>query len=208
MTELQPQAAERSAGLDRIGVGRAVLAEALNGVADAVAVLNGLGQVLYQNPAAVRLFERCRSLIIGPDKVLQLADAAAAEQFARFLGADAVEEDELEHIAVRCPQSCAVLISLQPIPQTCAEMLGGCFIAWLKEQPEQMRALPSLLSNFRLTPAELRLVEALAAGQTLKQYAKDKQISYETARSHIRRVFEKFGVKRQAELVLAIMQMK
>jgi DNA-binding CsgD family transcriptional regulator len=56
-------------------------------------------------------------------------------------------------------------------------------------------------SLFDLTPAEARIAQKIAAGETLGDAAKQIGISAETARKQLKSVFVKTGVSRQAELV-------
>jgi len=55
-----------------------------------------------------------------------------------------------------------------------------------------------------ITPAEARLAQALATGQTIKEYAATQAVSPETARSHLKNLFRKTGCRRQVELVQLI----
>ncbi|MNL57206.1 Bacterial regulatory protein, luxR family [compost metagenome] len=58
------------------------------------------------------------------------------------------------------------------------------------------------LSDFYgLTSAELQLVRGLANGDSLKNLAAWQGVSYETVRTHLRRVFDKTGTNRQVALV-------
>ena len=70
---------------------------------------------------------------------------------------------------------------------------------------EGARAQPTdlalLRSMFDLTPAEARLARNLAAGRSLRQAADEAGIAYETARWHLKILFQKTGTRRQAELV-------
>src|SRR5262245_17474093 len=61
-----------------------------------------------------------------------------------------------------------------------------------------------LRCHFGLTPAEARLALQLVAGETLRAAAVKLGISYETARSHLKHIFNKTGTCRQAELVVVI----
>jgi DNA-binding CsgD family transcriptional regulator len=58
-----------------------------------------------------------------------------------------------------------------------------------------------LRALFDLTPAEARLVIALCAGETLATYADATGTSLNTAKTHLKHVFEKTGETRQADLV-------
>lgn len=70
-------------------------------------------------------------------------------------------------------------------------------------EPERTRtpdsALLEQLLNF--TPAESRLAVALAAGKTVQEFAEETGVSLNTARTHLKRIFSKAGVSRQAELI-------
>lgn len=48
------------------------------------------------------------------------------------------------------------------------------------------------------------LAARLFEGKSLEQVAGELAITYETARTHLRRIFSKTGTSRQAELVLLI----
>jgi DNA-binding CsgD family transcriptional regulator len=61
-----------------------------------------------------------------------------------------------------------------------------------------------LRCHFGLTPAEARLALQLVAGETLRAAAVNLGISYETARTELKNIFNKTGTCRQAELVIVI----
>jgi DNA-binding CsgD family transcriptional regulator len=54
---------------------------------------------------------------------------------------------------------------------------------------------------FDLTPAEARLTRLLVEGNTLAAAARQLKVTEGTARTHLRGVFAKTGVERQAGLV-------
>jgi len=58
--------------------------------------------------------------------------------------------------------------------------------------------------SFGLTPSEADLALRLVAGKTLQFAAAELHISYETARTRLKRIFSKTGTGRQAELVVVI----
>ena len=59
---------------------------------------------------------------------------------------------------------------------------------------------------FDLTPAEAQLTALLISGEDLKHVAQILQVSMNTARTHLKRVFDKTGTTRQAELVRLLLQ--
>src|SRR5262245_15045940 len=62
-----------------------------------------------------------------------------------------------------------------------------------------------LRRHFDLTPAEARLALHLVAGETLRSAEAKLSITYETARSGLKNIFNKTGTCRQAELVVVIL---
>jgi DNA-binding CsgD family transcriptional regulator len=67
------------------------------------------------------------------------------------------------------------------------------------------KSIDLLQRHYGLAPAEARLVLHLVAGETLRSAAVKLGITYETARSQLKRVFNKTGTCRQAELVIVIL---
>jgi DNA-binding CsgD family transcriptional regulator len=58
--------------------------------------------------------------------------------------------------------------------------------------------------HFGLTPAEARLALHLVAGDALRSAAAKLSITYETARTELKNIFNKTVTCRQAELVIVI----
>jgi DNA-binding CsgD family transcriptional regulator len=67
--------------------------------------------------------------------------------------------------------------------------------------PPDMRVLCGL---FDLTPAEARVARGIAMAHTPEMVGASLGISLETARSHLKRIMQKTGTTRQAELVLLL----
>lgn len=67
-----------------------------------------------------------------------------------------------------------------------------------------MRSERDLRSAYGLTPSEARLTLVLLGGDTLRASAERLGVQYETARTTLKRVFQKTGARRQAELMLLL----
>ena len=67
------------------------------------------------------------------------------------------------------------------------------------------KSIDLLRSYFGLTQAEARLALHLVAGETLRSAEVKLNISYETARSRLKSIFDKTKTHRQAELVIVIL---
>lgn len=61
--------------------------------------------------------------------------------------------------------------------------------------------LPDLRETFDLTPAEQRVLVGLTAGHTAIVLASMLNVTLETARTHIRRIYAKMGVSSREELI-------
>ena len=72
--------------------------------------------------------------------------------------------------------------------------------------PERPRAVSRHLMSrlYGLTPREAALASVLSTGATVRAAAAELGITYETARTHLRRVFEKTGTSRQTELIVLL----
>ena len=70
-------------------------------------------------------------------------------------------------------------------------------------RPESsLTLLPETLrEHFRLSPAEARLAIALAQGDSLKEIAEQRGVTFGTVRAQLASIFDKTGVHRQSELV-------
>lgn len=81
-------------------------------------------------------------------------------------------------------------------------------VAVFISDPEQISEAPrqTITRLFGFTPAEANLAMLLANGQSLDEASQQLSISRNTARTHLRSVFAKTGVERQASLVRLILK--
>lgn len=73
-------------------------------------------------------------------------------------------------------------------------------VLFITQKPEHALAQEILTQLHRLTPAEARVAASLAHGSSAVDAAEALGVSVNTVKTHLRRVFEKTGVSRQAEL--------
>jgi DNA-binding CsgD family transcriptional regulator len=67
--------------------------------------------------------------------------------------------------------------------------------------PSTSPAAPLLQALFDLTPAEARTASQITQGKSIEQISSTTGIAQNTIRTHLKSVFQKTGVQRQAELV-------
>jgi DNA-binding CsgD family transcriptional regulator len=95
-----------------------------------------------------------------------------------------------------------------PLPSHSSLRKGRAAAALFITDPEEGTRLDSrmLRQLFGLTPAEIRLCIALAEGKSVEEYAREAAISSNTARTHVKRIYSKTGVRRQSELVRLLLR--
>jgi DNA-binding CsgD family transcriptional regulator len=95
-----------------------------------------------------------------------------------------------------------------PLPSHNSLRREGAAAALLITDPEEGAALDSraLHELFGLTPAEVRLCLALVKGKSVEEYAHETAISSNTARTYVKRIYSKTGVRRQNELVRLLLR--
>lgn len=119
--------------------------------------------------------------------------------------------------------SCTSWLTEQPLvrfySQLYPSVVGGLERALKSAGPDASRAIEALLAAARLaenraatrlteelglSPAEASLASHLVEGGSIKSYAEQRGVKLETARTQLRSTFAKLGVRRQSELVAAV----
>lgn len=72
-----------------------------------------------------------------------------------------------------------------------------------EQTTEQRLAAAAVL--YRITPAQMRLAGLIIGGDSLVEAARRLGVSINTARTQLRRMFEKTGVNSQTTLVIALL---
>ena len=90
---------------------------------------------------------------------------------------------------------------LDPAVRTALSSGGYALVAFRPGAVSWTRAQ----NAYRLTPAEIRLVEALAGHGDLQRAARDCAIAYETARKFVASAMRKTGAVKQTELIRAVL---
>jgi DNA-binding CsgD family transcriptional regulator/PAS domain-containing protein len=73
-------------------------------------------------------------------------------------------------------------------------------------EPEQKQPASThlLMQLYKLTRKEAAIASKLSEGKSIERAGEELSVTYETARTHLRRIFSKTGTSRQAELLLLI----
>jgi DNA-binding CsgD family transcriptional regulator/PAS domain-containing protein len=202
------------ARLTRAESERDVFADAVNQLALGAALLDEQGRVLRSSAAAEALLARgCGLSLSGGRLVAEHAQDAAAlrDAIARALAGRGSSRPALVQ-ALRVRRSdgegfLALLVRPLP-PARSAEGSRAPALAVFFGEPGSAGGLSpdALRELFGLTPAEAGLATRLADGLSLDAAADALGIARNTARAHLRSVFAKTGVTRQAELVRLVLR--
>jgi len=169
----------------------------------AVALLDRFGKLVRLNAAAERL--------LGPDlKIVQgriasidhQATAALDRTLHAMLWAGPGQSLMPPVVLPRTERRPLLAYALRP-PAICADPLAAAQAIVVLIDPDVRPQPPEehLKLAFGLSTTEARLAARLAAGESLDAIADALAITYETARTVLKRVFAKVGVSRQSELV-------
>jgi DNA-binding CsgD family transcriptional regulator len=176
----------------------------------AVLLLGPRGQVIYSNRAAEEIFRRGDGLALRKGVLVtsdSRADAALRQAIhvAASLGTapDCPPAVRVPRPSLRRDYQIVVIPLLKRTPQMSA--MPAPTTAVLITDPNALPMTPSVIRQlYGLTAKEADLTAKLGTGLSLEEAAHSLAIRYETARTHLRRIFVKTDTKRQSELVLLL----
>jgi DNA-binding CsgD family transcriptional regulator len=96
-----------------------------------------------------------------------------------------------------------LLLVAMPLPPARAGSGDGQAAMLIVLGADPMRPMPSEIFKiiFNLSPAEIRLLLLLSGRHSMRKAAETLSISVETARSQLKSIFHKTGIRRQQELM-------
>jgi DNA-binding CsgD family transcriptional regulator len=201
------QALDTAMRLKRAGrIGRS-LEGALDWLADGVALIGPDGRVLYANESLQAIARRGDGLRIRRG-AFEFAAAGVGARFAAALAG--VRRLRGGHVGARAddfpvPRRSAppYLVSIRPLVRAPREGdIHATAIVFVHDPLQRVAGMIHLLREvFGLTEAEASVADALHAGTPLGDYARERKVSVNTVYTHLRRIKEKTGCTRMAELI-------
>lgn len=184
---------------------------AFDALPHAVAVVDAQRRLLYANAAMQRLLRRDGALLVRhgelrttepaqqPRFVALVADALAAVQPGRPAAAPLrLQDGERGHLSLHAMVSAGhlerALLGRPTVLLTATESLGG-----------RIADRAAIGRHYGCTRSESALVQLIAQGHTLRQAAEAMGVTYGTARSYLKLVFDKTGTRTQAQLVARVL---
>jgi len=181
---------------------------ALDWLADGVLMLAADGAVRYANAAAQEIARAGDGIAIRRG-VLEFASGDAAVKFGtalNFIGrlhdADVTATMSTDFTIEKTSGLTPYSVSLRPLlPKTEGDGIAIALMFIHDPQVRDVKALDMLQQAFGLTPAEAEVALALRSGSSLDEHALRRKISPNTVYTHLRRIKEKTGCSRMAELI-------
>ncbi|HWB51017.1 MAG TPA: LuxR C-terminal-related transcriptional regulator [Stellaceae bacterium] len=194
-------------GLRRRGLDSGTACDVLDELSHGLIIIDRAGRVVYTNLAADRLLGAGDGLAIDKGRLCGATPMVTARLDAILARAAGDAELVPTSGAMPLPRpSGKPALALVAIPlRRELDWLGPrraavCIcIADPAHRPQPPAARLSTL--YGLTAAEADVARILAGGADVREISAQLQISYHTARTHIARIMEKTGTRRQAELV-------
>ncbi len=186
--------------------------EALDCLSVGVALVDAEARVLAANATAMAILVAGDGLAIGPDGIEARCNGTRTclkdlLHRARANGGGPAAGGTIVSLA-RPAESHPLGVLVQPLRRGKDGVDGdGPAAAVFICDPERRAVLDEkrLCQLYGLTRAEARIVARLADGQRLERAAADLGIGYQTARTHLKRVFDKTVTARQADLMRLVL---
>ncbi len=185
------------------------LAGALDSLQGGMLIVTPDGSLVHANQAALQALAQADALVYRRGRV-QAANSASRPALAALLQIHAPRpEGQASHTdTLVLPRlgggaPLRVQAAALALPLSSAQTHRPCVLLALSgtaHDPPPSRANWLRLAH-GLTPAEVRLTEALLDGWSLRDAASLLGLTYGTARTRLKCVFQKTGVRRQAELI-------
>jgi DNA-binding CsgD family transcriptional regulator len=183
-----------------------------------VALLNAGLQVLHLNLAAKRVIDRRDGIGIGANKRLESKPgpgrrAGLAEWLAKIGETPIADQGHfLEECRVtrnlgrrQYAVQCAAVLPASPWTAQSEEVRYVVFI--IDPAALQLPSAARLVALFGLTQAQAKVAREFSKGGTYEQVARRLRISVETVRSHVKDIYPKTRVNRQADLVRLVLSL-
>ena len=202
LDELRPHLARAAAISAHLGLVKAKATVAVLASLGAPAAVVGRGRRLI---AANDLFaEELGTRVLDRRDGINLVERGANQRFRETL--DQIDRGQTAgcSLALRSTDDLVPsVLHVLPLPGQARDIFSGsmALLAIASGRSQMSLGDGVLEALFDLTPAEARLARDLAEGETLKAASRERGVSPETNRVHLKRIFQKVGVGRQTELV-------
>ena len=187
----------------------AAFAEALDGLAAAVLLLDPEGRLLHVNRRGQELLDQGDPLTLV-NGLLRARDRGAQQVLRDVLPLAGAGDEEIGSpgiaIPIQAADGTAYLARILPLGIGTRRGMGQSFGASTalfihRASLDVPNALDALRVLYRLTASEVRVLDALIQGGGVARLAMSLGIAEATVKNHLHSLFQKTGTRRQADLV-------
>ncbi len=187
----------------------ATFADMLDGLSPAIFLVDATGQIVHANAASKAVLERGDFLRTVHGR-LTASDSQIDESLHQAFAFAGTAEDESSRKCRALPlksrsgeRYVAHVLPLTPGEKRKAAAASGAVAALFVRKAELEAGTPSevIRKTYKLTPTELRVLQAIVNFGGVRQVAGNLGVADTTVKTHLGRLFEKTGVSRQADLV-------
>jgi DNA-binding CsgD family transcriptional regulator len=162
------------------------------------------GRIEFSNAAAEAMAPRLRGLLEAPERGARPGSRLGARVHQELVAA--LDARQARPLTLTSDSGVPTLLVLSAVP-----LAGGTDRALLVSinGPEPTGpAKESLVGLFGMTEAEAAIAARLSAGRSLSEAAADLGVRPSTARTHLKGIFHKAGVRRQADLMVLLSRLQ
>jgi DNA-binding CsgD family transcriptional regulator len=187
-------------------------AEAMEPLAVGVILVSKDARVIFANGSAQRLLKHRDGLMTDRNglRAVQSREAAALRALISCTVASCGPGQSQSGGGINVTRANgrrALQVMVSPIrPQQSLHLGERAVAAIYVTDPDQVSEKPEvvLVRLYGLTPSEAKVAALIVRGMSARQAAEGLAISYNTVKSHLKRVFAKTGTKRQGDLIRLI----
>jgi len=179
---------------------RATLENALNWVADGVALLRADGEIVYASDM-IQAFARRRDGFRIVNRSIEFAATEARRSYAAAIravtraGMPSSDTIPTDFAAARSSDAPAYIVSIRPVLGVHLNVRvreRASIIVFIRDPISRNAANGRILQElFGLTNAEAHLAQALCNGVTTSEYARKRRVTLNTVYTHLKRIREK-----------------
>lgn len=161
-----------------------------------VFVLDENGRAIYSNPAAGNLMERSRSILAHSDGRLRLSEDGKPVDLSVLL-------QELRRTGEALQFGLLRTDAMHPLAITLRLMDDRSHVALIATDPERVDPPEAdvIARILKLTRSEAGLVRQLALGLSVAEAAQACDLSVQSARTYLKRIYQKTRTSRQSDLM-------
>jgi DNA-binding CsgD family transcriptional regulator len=194
--------------IDLKKVEAAALADSLDTLSAGMFLVDASGRIVHANASGHSMLAEAKALrAVGGHlgAIDPVANQALLESFAAAERGDPALGRKGIAVPLKAREGESYVINVLPLTSGARRKAGVCYCAvatvFVHKAALDLSPPEGIVKEFKLTPAELRVLFAIIEIGGVPEVAEVLGISEATTRTHLKHLFEKTGTSRQAELI-------